>query len=501
MSKILARFLRIINFLLFLYFGLFLISRRFEIFRRGTSVDITRLVGINFSRWIIPVIFLLAYILLMFNLYKKIKNLFKLRMIIYLIFSVISIAWIYIANAEPVYDQWLIYNYARNYHLWKQAIFVPFEQMYLDAYPFQLNLVFIIQLIFKIFHSTRFIILQILNLIMIVGIFEGLYQIISKRVSDKGKYVFIMSIPVCLHLLIYSTFIYGTTPGLFFGVWGIYFLLNRNHGKYNLFISAILLIISSTIKLNYQIFILVAIIVLLMDKIRIKRIIFCIILFTMPSVNGKLIEKYYQRTYGLTIDKGYSQYVWLAIGSTDAERGPGWYSNPTGLILKSEVKNVDEVSKKYSLERLEYFRNHPIYAFNFYNKKLLTLTCEPSFGSLWVNQIPNHMNNGFERIYYSVIESNLLYDMFHIQTLLIYIIFSMYLLIKKEDDQIELFNIVMLIIDGGILYHLIFEANSLYILPYYILVWTLSLFYFPNVMEKMTSFMYRIDLIRKRIRL
>ena len=129
-----------------------------------------------------------------------------------------------------------------------------------------------------------------------------------------------------------------------------------------------------------------------------------------------------------------------------------------------------EKAKATILERLGYFAENPGEAASFFSEKLRSQWNEPSYDSIWLNQV-----------FISYSEKGGLYNLLcdkgdrltvgfmnqHQQLVFLGVLMGIIALIKKRD---VLSCILPLIILGGLMYHLLFEAKSQYALPYFILM-------------------------------
>ena len=170
--------------------------------------------------------------------------------------------------------------------------------------------------------------------------------------------------------------------------------------------------------------------------------------------------------------------AWLAMGLSEGHAAPGWYKEDhTVQAFKDSGNNPELTAQKAKAvvaERLGYFASEPAEGLRFFSVKLRSQWNEPSYDSIWLNQV-----------FLSYSEKGALYKLFcdkgedlsegfmnqHQQIVFLGMLLGCIALLKKKDI---LGCILPLIILGGLMYHLLFEAKSQYALPYFILMLPLA---------------------------
>jgi hypothetical protein len=174
------------------------------------------------------------------------------------------------------------------------------------------------------------------------------------------------------------------------------------------------------------------------------------------------------------LGKGVPQVAWLAMGLQESQMAPGWYNRYTINTFKSVHFNAEAASAQALQnidKRLTYFKKNPSAALDFFAKKALSEWNEPSYESLWVSQVKGHMKpvpDFVENVYNGEAGKGLqnYFNMYQ-QIILIGFLFALINSFRKSND---LFAFLPLIILGGFLYHLLFEAKSQYILVYFVML-------------------------------
>ena len=188
----------------------------------------------------------------------KIPKTLKIILIILsiILYAVIQIMWINTSLMTPRADSKEILEIAKcitGDTKWTQDIF-----NYIEYYPQQLTLATIIAIIFKIFNTTDYILIQYINVIFNIFTFLGLYFILkelSKKYEINEVLFFILTLTF-IPLIMLVTYVYGDIMGLALSIWGVYFAIKyveTNKIRYAI-ITALLLSFSYLLRMNYIIF-------------------------------------------------------------------------------------------------------------------------------------------------------------------------------------------------------------------------------------------------------
>ena len=182
----------------------------------------------------------------------------------------------------------------------------------------------------------------------------------------------------------------------------------------------------------------------------------------------------YEDRSGKDFGQGIPMLAWVAMGMSEGYAGPGWYNEDNTVTTFMEngmsTQATEENAIKVIQDRAAYFSVNPGKAVDFYWEKLRTQWNEPSYESLWINQVQQSYG-----------EKGLLYNWFCADGQTISIMFM------NQYQQLIFLGVLLgcaclflrrdivhclplLVILGGILYHLLSEAKSQYALPYFVLM-------------------------------
>lgn len=210
----------------------------------------------------------------------------------------IGIAYIVMVRAYPISDQSVVQRIASSF------LDGDYSELtgkgYLVAYPQQLGIIGIIQIIYYIFGKDNYIAIMLFNVLAMAGIFNMLYKILTKMTDNiRIHNLYWVMVFGCFPLIFYSFFVYGTIFGLFFSLVGFYnLILAKENGKILNFVISFLAFCMGTIsKSNCLIFVIAAVLVTLFYGIKeqkLKYVVFSIILMG-ALMAPKCVNLYYAK--------------------------------------------------------------------------------------------------------------------------------------------------------------------------------------------------------------
>lgn len=317
-----------------------------------------------------------------------------------------------------------------------------------------------------------------LNVVMITGIFFGLY-LVTKQLTDRKD---IINLELLLsfgmfQLMMYSTFVYGLIPGLFFAVYGIYFMLKLFQTKkwYHGCLMAFMLALAIVMKSNYLIFLIAVGIVLFVKATSEKYLVYLIYIVISAvcfiGMNTTAQNVYEERT-GIEFGDTIPNSAYLAMGMKDGPSAPGWFNgfnHVTYRLNGYDEEITDQISKEYIVERLQEFADNPMECLKFYYYKIVSQWNEVTYECFWISM--NEDNNTremtpiVENLYrgklHTVAEAVMnLYQLLMFAGTLVYA-----WMLKKHGDISKV--IILLCILGGFLFHILWEGKSQYLISYF----------------------------------
>jgi len=374
---------------------------------------------------------------------------------------------------------------------------------YFVRFPFQLGYVLYAEVFFRVMflvlpglpEGYYSLALQMFNLLWLMLCYYSLLGISRCLWKDERVHkLCILLMCFALQPMMSCTFLYGNIPALACGTVAVWMFLKFMHGeklRYALLCAAFLTA-AVAMKLNLMIF-LVAIggvwLVKLVKKFSLKSCLCLVLAAACVMTLSKAPQSVYEKRSGHDFGEGIPMVAWLAMGVSEGHAAAGWYKEEHTVTAFKESGNDPELTgekaKAAISERLSYFAENPRKAASFFSEKLRSQWNEPSYDSIWLNQV-----------FISYSEKGGLYSLLcdkgegltggfmnqHQQFIFLGMLMGLAALLKKRDI---LSCILPLIILGGLMYHLLFEAKSQYALPYFILMMPVAAMGFAAFFERL----------------
>lgn len=436
---------------------------------------------------------------LLYRLLRKVDN--KYIMVVLCTFIVVSsILWIFYADTPPKSDQKSLVEIAKqfinhNYNSLNQG-------EYLAGYPYQTGMVLLIFSLFKIFHTTNYIVVEFFNIIFTVLMLVSLYQI-TKLVfkSEKVNKMFLILCFGLFECIIFNTYIYGNVIALglsTFALWMTILYLEKKHCFKYLILAAFAIGAAIVFRKNQQVYLIGIVLILLMHCIRTKKIkslIGAIVIVVVSWLLPKSVLTIVEWKTGKPIEDGIPMISFFYMGMQKEEtvRASGWYTGDTVAIYKRnnyDSKKAAEESVLLIKERIHYFATHLDKAYEFYQDKLFSTWIEPTFQAIWISKPseeyefvkPFIQDKTLLHSFYDGTLQDILIRYFDINHIIIYVSTGIYLIRRrKEINESKLLLIIIFL--GGFAFHLIWETKSIYVFTYYVLLLPIAAASLKEVME------------------
>ena len=300
-----------------------------------------------------------------------------------------------IHNVDHVskFDQEYIYEEVEHINEGNYTVLAP--DRYLGRWPDQLGLLTFERIVSVAGYSHRAFML--INLIEIIGINFLLWRITAAATGynvTAQNYTILLTHLFIPHLL-YLTFIYGTTPGLLFMLVGVLALIRfwEKGGRFRIVLSGAAFGLAVMAKKNYQVACIALIVVLILELfIRLNWIPVVIagaVMIAVTGIHGEVIS-YYEHMSGYSL-KGMPLIMNVTMGldgdpyQTDG-RCCGWvdgYNEVQFKLAGYDPAAASKVGMHDFKERVSFFMQNPVYARDFFVKKLTSTWCDPTFQSVW----------------------------------------------------------------------------------------------------------------------
>lgn len=424
--------------------------------------------------------FFFSIILLKLNIEKI--DLHQMEKIVILIIVSLSVFWIVLVQSKPFADGAVICKAVSAFANNDYSLLYKTE--YFGKFPFQLNLLFFFEKLLSTVGEDNYIFLQLLNVFSLVVSFHFIFRLSVILFKNKRSPIILLVLfATCFPAMLYCTFIYGTMYGFALSTGAVYCVILYLEKKKIIYIfGAIpLLILAILIKNNYLIVFLALSILLFFECLKDKKIlplVFIPLVLFLVFFAETGIKSYYEKQSGMEVHTGIPSISWIAMGLETGNKGPGWYNGSMFNTYDDANQDTNEAAKKSKeiLEgKVDYYKENPKEFAVFLLKKVVSQWAEPTYESLWVSEHPKnndmHMINLgkiAKSVYYGKLNS-LYWGYCNIYQLIIFFTATLFFWYNRKKINIKQ-SILMIIVIGGFLFHIIWEANSKYILTYYIYI-------------------------------
>ncbi len=436
-------------------------------------------------------------------------------LVMILVTTIVSLAWINLVQSIASGDAMILLNTARDaakneFRSFHSSYDYYGNFSYYLYYPFQLGYVLFAEILFRIFGANSSdILLQIPNVIALDFAYVGMVMIAGKLFDRKSvTNLTAITLTVCFQPMFMTTFTYGLILGITFSIWSVYHIIRymRENRLLNAVFAVLLMAISVLLKYNNMILLAAVCIALILHAIDKKKLlslaVVVVMVFCSVGLQKAVIASYSARS-GAELKTQVSQTLYAFLGISESGMAPGWYNGKAMETLRDNKMDVDKANQVASdgIKRRLTELSSANQLGEFYWKKYISQFNEPSYESIWISQVRKHNYPEGEKLpalvdsVYSGGMQKVFDNWFNYSVMLIYLSFTagMILMILRKKLTTESLILPVAIL-GAILYHMLFEAKSQYILPYFILMIPFAVYGFTESMraiKKKTAILFK----------
>lgn len=411
--------------------------------------------------------------------YNKV-NITLIALVASFIGLVISAYWVYSSGTSPDWDQLYVCQAAMQINEGDYSSLQPGG--YIALCPQNLGLVSVLRIVFKIFGPGHYIAFQCLSGGFVFIIIYELYEISSLLApNEKNAQCFCLILSLlCIPMYIYTVYVYGEILSIGFCVISIaYFIKSlRSNSVINIIIFSLSIGIAVVIRMNSIILAIAMFIVLCINGLKKNNRVLIVLIALVIGVFGINIAHrgMYKSIYPDNA-KAIPNLLYISMGMNDdiSWYGAGWYDQSNMNTFQNVNYDVDKANE-IAINRIEGFlqkcSTNPQWALDFYNRKIQTQWNTPMYQCLALNaNTPRRQTEFTKKIYGSKQIQNILDKYMNVYQLIVYVSCLILLVIKlKEKNKYTENYIGILMIIGGFLFSIIWEAKARYILPYFIVM-------------------------------
>lgn len=400
----------------------------------------------------------------------------KLRLFVLadlVIVGLFAVNWVTGCHIEPYADQMQVYLTALEF---RQGNFQDMKA-YFYMCPQQYGLAFLYECILWIWESFQLI--QYINILFLLMIYYFGYKT-GEELSGNPR-VGIHTLLVMngfLPLFLYVNFVYGELCTIAMSLWAVWSVLRwLDAGKKRYGAMAVIGMMLAILSRKNMIIVSIALaIILVICGLRNKNWkawLLAVLLFVLPLGGIEAVELSYEARSGLEVGRGIPTVLVVAMGMQQSWQGAGAYNaynHTTFWEVDGDTERAAEIAMEYIDSRLEEFAADLPAARYFYQTKIWEQWNVGSMGSLFMT---NHFEESpyplAQSVYGGALQQKVL-DWMNLYLFVIYLavcFYSLWGLLKKKDIRSTILPLVAI---GGMIFSLLWESKSRYVLPYVVMI-------------------------------
>lgn len=421
----------------------------------------------------------------------------------------VSIWWIFSAERRPVGDQAFIYGGASYFRMGDYSFLE--EGGYCHIYPYQLGLISLVELVYFVAEPLTYRPLQVINALAAVGIVCVGYGLVKKW-SDafETKCLYCVTISFCFPLFFYTPWVYGDIISIFLALLAAFFLCCYEKREKKGWLAGVVLALTfaqlarQSTTIVYVAFVLI-VLARFMKKRDKKLLAAAVISVALPLVIFSGIYKMYEVRSGTEHSNGIPIAVTLAMGMQESRQGCGWDNNYQKDVYNASVFDTVKMQKtgmQELAERVSFFVKNPVFAAQFYGKKILSQWNAPLYQSVFFTADYRQSAPPQEGSLARNVDGTAFWAVLDICDRLQFVVYLgmlfWYLLAGRQDKGI-LRQLLALAVIGGFCFSLLWEAKTRYILPYYLFMFPCAAVGYEELLKKICSYWPRMLKNKKRL--
>ncbi len=388
--------------------------------------------------------------------------------------GIMAIIWVSGCHIMPNADQYQVYLTAVDF---SKGNFQDMEG-YFFMYPQQYGLAFLYESVLWIWESYHLIqYINILFLLMILFLGYRLSFVLFEQ--PRVSFYTVMVMNLFLPLLLYVNYVYGEMCTIAMSMCCIYAVLQwgRTQKKRYGFLACLAMSLALLTRMNLIIVAIALTIGLVLYALRNKSwkaCVLAVLLFIIPLGSIKLVECSYEMRSGLKVGDGIPAVAWVAMGMQQSWQGAGTYNAYNNSTFwgagEGDTKKTADIAWDYIEGRIQEFKADLPTTRYFYQSKIWEQWNVGSFSSLFMT---NHFDGvPFEpaqEVYGGETQKYLLNWMNHYLFVLYLaaMIYCLYGLVHCKEIEKTLLPMIVI---GGMIFSLLWEAKPRYVFPYIVIV-------------------------------
>lgn len=400
------------------------------------------------------------------------------------LYAAAGIVWVLSTHAIPNSDQGALLNSAR---LLISGDTAPFRtegeplHFYYLRFPFQFGALSYMEGLMRLVgYDALLKVAPVLNVIYLVAGDAAILLSVQRQFSDNNVTLLaLLFLCAGLQPLFGCSLVYGTYPAFMLSMWAVYLVIRylQDGIGWRVGLSAALLALAVLLKANAWIVVIALAIVLYLFALCRRRwlpAVWALLLCAAAMPLPKLAQAGYESRVGVSYGAGMPKTAWMAMSTQSSAMAAGWYSTYTWHLYErsgGDLAVCAELSRQDLKNNIRAFAAEPARARAFYSEKLYSQWNENTFQSVWTSRIcdttraPGTLARA---VYEGALKAPLeficnQYVQFLYAGFLLGVLALFWGMRGQSGRERLIFPTVLL---GAVLFHLLFEAKSQYVLTY-----------------------------------
>ncbi len=404
---------------------------------------------------------------------------FALKLATCLCVFAVSAIWAWFNGAAPEADRAMVCNGASNLLAGDYSLLRPLA--YYSQFPYQLGTTLWAALLAQLFgmghHFFAFEVCNALFAALLTWFLLGITQLLteSRAALTACTALCIATFPTAL----FSTFIYGTLASAACCAGAVYYAMQAvRGGRWRHYLAACcLMALAILAKPNSAVFLvglglLYALAALRQRKARPLAGLALTVSLCLAASEAMLLGM--EAVSGFDLHSGEPFTAWIAMGLQEGPLGPGWFNQYNDILYvlhQGDGAAITAEAWEMIKARCLTFVQSPGYAAHFFGLKTLTQWCEPTYASFWAScsALLDNLAPAAIRAFYAGPMHHAAVFAADVVQALTYSGAAAALWLRRRSWSAEAL-IPAVIVFGGFVFHTFWEAKSLYIWSYAVMM-------------------------------
>lgn len=359
------------------------------------------------------------------------------------------------------------------------------DYSYFRTYPYQIYLLDIFAILFRLFRTTEEIAVYHVQAVMVGFSAFAIFNITRELFqSRKAELISLLCVLVFFPMRIYSAYFYGETLGSCASLYAIWFFLRMNKNEeitsskrilYGI-LTGIFLLLASLAR-NALIIVAVAMCIIQILKMLqcrswISFVAFCLSL--VICLGGRfMIGGLIERQTGISQENGMPAILWITMGFQDPDQERAALGGYNGYNLTTfEECGCDVEAAFYRgyqdlKDRFLEWMSKPNEMLQFIKMKILQQWNEPTYGCIAMTSFTTEPDDWVISLYDNSGAPWLINCLNQYQSVTYLLLLTGFLFLRDKQDAVH--YLIGLILIGGLIFTIIWESKSRYVYPYAVL--------------------------------